>query len=537
MKKIVNLKDNKNRVSLMIFFVLCSLTTILTVIKPYVNGKFIDAITYKKDRTLIFEIAIIYAATLLLGILFSYYIKVLIVKIRNNISFQMKYKIINHYHNIPLSESLKYDAGYIYSRISQDVDYLILFFLDNLISIVSNIFVIVTSIIFLAKISYKIVICSVIFLPVYLILYLYMKKSYFMKNKKYKEEASVFSNTLLEQFSMVKEIKIRANEENIKQKLNDKYNNYFKKTLDFYSFSEKFKSFDGYLSVVFQLTTMIIGTLEIIDGNMTIGQFMVITSYFSYLLSAVKFYADFGKSFQEAKVAQQRIDEIMSIQEENDGEIIITNIHKIEILQLNFGYEKENKIINELTCEFKRNNSYCIVGMNGIGKTTFVNLIVGLYNDYSGEIVYDGVELNDINKKWLRSQECSYMLQIPKSQNLSVKEYIDYYYEKIDTLNMEDIAKKYEMYDIFYNEKFNIENYMNKKCNELSGGEWQKIRLLCTIMLESNILILDEPTSAWDEDSKEKFNGAIWLLAKDRILIIISHDGSVSRNCDCICHI
>ena len=263
--------------------VLYLLTLCITVISPFVSGRFIDAITYSNTLKPIGNLAILYSFLLVMGVVFGYFLKINIIVLKNNISFDFKREVIKHYHEMELLMAEKYEAGYIYSRINQDIDFLVVFVLDNLVSMVSNAGIIIAALVFLFCTSLKIFVCSVAFIPIYLFLYFYMKKEYFRRNRDFKEKSNFFLSSLLEQFIRVREFKIMADENKVIKELEGKYSNYLLSVISFFSFSERFKSMDGVLSVLFQIAAMIISAVEIHNGIMSVGGFVVINSYFSFL--------------------------------------------------------------------------------------------------------------------------------------------------------------------------------------------------------------------------------------------------------------
>ena len=289
---------------------------------------------------------------------------------------------------------------------------------------------------------------------------------------------------------------------------------------------------DGVLSVLFQIAAMIISAVEIHNGIMSVGGFVVINSYFSFLLSALKYYGDLGKNFQEAKVSKMRIDEIMNETAERDGEMIIQEIESITVQNLSFSYCDKN-VIEDLSVTFVKGKLYAIIGSNGMGKSTFANVLMGLYPNYGGRIEYNGIELADINKCDLRKNHCSYMQQNSNPANITVGEFLDFYLEGFDYSMIEDALEEYKL-DSLFAQSFDLGQCMGIKCSELSGGQWQKIQLLCGIMKKKELMILDESTSSWDKRGKKVFNEVIQLLKRDKILLVITHDEMIAQSCDYI---
>ena len=514
------------------FMVLYLLTLCITVINPYVSGRFIDAITYSNTLETVYNLAILYSFLLVTEVVFGYFLKINIIELKSNISFDFKREVIKHYHGMELLIAEKYEAGYIYSRINQDIDFLVVFVLDNLVSMISNAGIIIAALVFLFCTNVKIFVCSLLFIPIYLLLYFYMKKEYFRRNKDFKEKSNFFLSSLLEQFVRVREFKIMADEKRVIKELEGKYSNYLLGIISFFSFSERFKSIDGVISVFFQIATMIISAVEIHNGAMSIGGFVVIISYFSFLLSALKYYGDLGKNFQEAKVSKMRIDEIMNENIEHDGKKLIEEIENITLQELSYSYRNMN-VIEGISIAFVKGKSYAIVGGNGMGKSTLANILIGLYPHYEGRIEYNGIELADINKCDIRKNHCSYMQQNSKPPNITICEFLEFSLEGFNYGMLEDALEEYKL-DSLFGQGFDIRQCMGIKCSELSGGQWQKVQLLCIIMKKKELIVLDEPTSSWDEKGKKVFNEMIQLLKRKKILLVITHDEMIAQSCDYI---
>lgn len=158
---------------------------------------------------------------------------------------------------------------------------------------------------------------------------------------------------------------------------------------------------------------------------------------------------------------------------------------------------------------------YVILGSNGSGKSTLLSCISGLNSFTSGNILYNGSELNDSIKNSI-----TILLQKPYLfKNTAYENIISgLKYRKI---NNEEIENRYNNYMHY----FDIEELLNKKSHWLSGGERAKIALLRTAVLETEVILLDEPTAAMDIESSMKAEKLIKDLAKNKkTVIIVTHD-------------
>jgi ABC-type multidrug transport system fused ATPase/permease subunit len=200
-------------------------------------------------------------------------------------------------------------------------------------------------------------------------------------------------------------------------------------------------------------------------------------------------------------------------------------VKNIEFENVSFKYPNtDREVLKNFSYVFQAKNKYAIVGENGQGKTTIVKLILGLYDNYSGNIYINGKELRSYSIAERRSF-FSVLHQDFARYNLSLSENIhigDFYSKEgdfedlIDKLNLGEIIQRYSE-----NENTVVGKVDNN--NELSGGEWQKIALARTMIRKSSAYILDEPVSAFDPLVEVQFYKDFDKLIRDELAILITH--------------
>ena len=169
--------------------------------------------------------------------------------------------------------------------------------------------------------------------------------------------------------------------------------------------------------------------------------------------------------------------------------------------------------VNDLSFQVEDGEIFGLLGLNGAGKTTTFRMILGLIDDYSGNITIDGKKIDyDITDKiGFLTEERSLLTK------LTVKEQL-IYYGVLKSMSEEDIDKKID----YWLEKFNVSEYKNKKIKELSKGNQQKIQFISAIINEPKLLILDEPFSGLDPINVELFKNIILDLKRKGTSIIFS---------------
>ena len=169
--------------------------------------------------------------------------------------------------------------------------------------------------------------------------------------------------------------------------------------------------------------------------------------------------------------------------------------------------------VNNLSFNVKEGEIFGLLGLNGAGKTTTFRMILGLLDDYTGNIYLDNkkINYNITDKIGFLTEERSLLLK------LTVLEQIKFY-GILKGMKESDIEKKLD----YYLEKFDIKDYKNKKIKELSKGNQQKIQFISSIIHEPKLLILDEPFSGLDPLNVELFKKEILDLKKKGTSIIFS---------------
>ena len=210
-----------------------------------------------------------------------------------------------------------------------------------------------------------------------------------------------------------------------------------------------------------------------------------------------------------------------------DGHIDNHNIiGKIEFKNVSFNYpnSSQNSLINVSFTVNPREN-VAIIGKNGSGKTTIIKLLLGFYKLSSGEILIDGVNINNLKKEYIRNR-ISIVHQNVKLFNRSVLDNIAFG-TKYSKEEIRQKLKNLRVMEVFSKLPKGLETMAGKYGDKLSGGQKQIIYMLRCYFRENPIILLDEPTSAVDQYHKNFVLEMIKELSKNATCIIVSHDPNI----------
>ena len=304
--------------------------------------------------------------------------------------------------------------------------------------------------------------------------------------------------------------------------------------------------FDGlmYISIVF------FGSLSLIRGLITAGDFIAYLMYVAVLLESVRRVVEFTEQFQRGITGIERFIEVMDTEieiEDAPGAIDMPEKVRgdIEFRDVSFSYEagKDDKdgaehrvpagtrVLNHINIRIASGENVAVVGPSGAGKTTFCNLIPRFYDVSDGAVLVDGRDIRDYTVRSLRTkigmmQQEVYLFSDTVAGNIE--------YGRPGASREEIIAAaKLAGADEFINElPDGYDTYVGERGARLSGGQKQRISIARVFLKNPPILILDEATSSLDNESERYVQESLAELAKGRTTITIAHRLSTVKNAD-----
>ncbi len=206
----------------------------------------------------------------------------------------------------------------------------------------------------------------------------------------------------------------------------------------------------------------------------------------------------------------------------------------LEIKNLSFKHNENSELIfDNLNIKFEKDKIYFLTGDSGIGKTTFLDLLMGLLPPLSGELYADKILFSAYQNKFWQEKIC----HIPQNSLLadaSILENITYGsdYENIDMEKVEEVCKKAEIDNLINNSENGINTIIGEKGLKISGGERQRLSIAKAIYSNKEIYLFDEASNAIDEETETKIFKNFKEIFKGKIVIIISHNKKNYNFCD-----
>ncbi|WP_236874811.1 ATP-binding cassette domain-containing protein [Clostridioides difficile] len=210
----------------------------------------------------------------------------------------------------------------------------------------------------------------------------------------------------------------------------------------------------------------------------------------------------------------------------NKTKLKIDNIEKIELKHLYYKFtEDSGYVLKDINLELKKNSPIALVGRNGSGKSTLIKIILGIYDDYEGDILINGINLHNIEKENYYNK-ISCVFQDYTKYEASVKENVGY--GNLDQINNEDLIKEsliksgLDINQLGSNKLNTILGYWFGE-NQLSEGQWQKIAISRAMMKDADFYILDEPDAALDGIAENDMLLTYKKMFENKFGIFVSH--------------
>ena len=277
----------------------------------------------------------------------------------------------------------------------------------------------------------------------------------------------------------------------------------------------------------------LVGGRSVVLGNLTLGTLIAFNGYLWMFYHPLQWLSQLNNWMTRAFAGAERIFEIIDSQPEvydaPDAVAMPVIRGEVEFKNVTFGYERYRPVLQNINLKVKPGEMIGLVGKSGVGKTTIINLICRFYAADEGTITIDGVDINKIKLKDLRSQ-IGMVLQEPFLFNGTIAENIAYGKPGATLEEIMEAARAANAHNFILAKADGYDTQVGERGNKLSVGEKQRISIARAILHNPKILILDEATSSVDTETEKQIQEALARLVQNRTTFAIAHRLSTLRN-------
>lgn len=261
-------------------------------------------------------------------------------------------------------------------------------------------------------------------------------------------------------------------------------------------------------------------------SNLTIANFVVIYMYKDRIIGLLGYITFVIELLKKFNVAADRVFEVVDdehFKKETFGNRSIKKVKgDFEFKNVTFSYDESKKVLKDISFKVNANETVAFVGKSGSGKSTIFSLINKLYNIDEGEILIDGININDLTKDSIRNN-MSIITQNPYIFNFSIKENLKLVKENMTDEEMIDVCKTACLHDFIMTLPDGYDTLVGEGGLTLSGGQRQRLAIARALLKKTEIILFDEATSALDNETQNEIQKAINNMKGEYTILIIAH--------------
>ncbi|MFP5453770.1 ABC transporter ATP-binding protein [Parvimonas sp. G1604] len=449
-----------------------------------------------------------------------------------NLIYNLKEKMYNKFLNIDIRCLNDYSTGDLIQRSSSDIETVRKLFSTQLVNAFGSIATIVLVIIVMSLINLKLAMISIsLCIVISFLSYVFYGKigKIFKETDEAESQLMVFIKEALFNIRVIKAF----NREDYILKLFREKNEEFNITQNkFMKTSAKFRAVNDFLTFLQLAIILVVGGYETISGRMNFGDLIAFVIYINMIIWPIRQMGQLLSDMAKASVSISRIYEVLDLPEE-DYEYGIRDVsfsEKIEFKNVSLVIN-DNTVLDDISFAINAGESLGVIGSTGSGKSMIVYLLLGLFEVTSGEILIDGINIKEINKRYLR-EKISAIMQDSELFNMSILENVKITNDNIDDKSVFNATEVSSIHDEILNFSSKYETVVIDNGGNLSGGQKQRISIARGLLKPFEVLILDDSLSAVDMNTDLKINNALKSMDKKFTSIFISHRISTITNCD-----
>ncbi len=503
--------------------------------QPYIFRLLLDEVFRTHNLPLFFELLAILFGTLILEEVLRFLTRNVMGSLSRSANLAIVYRFYRHMLRLPLSFYHRLSStGQVLSRLNEATTVqqtVIQVIIDAAVD--SILVVIYTIVLFLTE--WHLTLLVICIAPFYLGTNFYFNRRVRQISRQVLESYAVMNGAMYEGLTGLKTVKALAAEHRfarfVKKLVIQTNRLSFQRTL----LISKTNFLVGTVQAIATLIMLSVGGYLVLTGVITAGQLAAFILILRELIGPLSALNGINQQLQSVAVAIDRLFEILDQPEESgaeqgielkriQGHITINNVH--------FSYVPEIEVLRNINLQVPPGTTVALVGRSGAGKTTIANLLMRFYLPNQGTITIDGYDLRDLKIESLRHQ-FGVILQDDSLFSGTIEENLTFgLLRKVSYPELEEAARNANILDFIKQQPLGFKTVLRERGQSLSNGQRQRLTIARMFLRRPRILIMDEPSSALDNESEALIQQALKRLTRGRTTFIIAHRLSTIRDAD-----
>ena len=514
-------------------FICMIIGAVVTAVTPLINRALIDQGIIALDFTVLLILlgvtALLFFVEKLMEILEFWQL----MKINRSFVFRLTLNAQNHLMKLPVSYFKENQEAQIINNLQMDIRKLSLITNRFMLMVIVQVFSIFGAIVGLAIIEPWLLLVVLMVLPIKFFIVWFFAKRHEKLMEKYIKLYGTFNALYSDMIGNVEVLKLwnlrRRKLRGLAHAKKDILHNEIKQSIN----DKASETLDTLVGFLMNITIYIIGFMAIVSGRLTIGGLFAFMAYSSQIVNPVSMLAHVQHYIADIKPSLKRHIEFLELFQEE--EIVRDKIEKVEVPEeIYFSnvslYYGDKIVIDRLDLKLLKGQKVAIVGENGSGKSSLIQMLLRLDSPTKGNIYFDNIKISDFRMDSYRD-----LFTVTRQNislfNSSVRENVDFLSANTD----DEIISEFKFWGIKeFIDKLpeGLDTIVGRDGSKLSGGEKQKITVVRASLKKANIIIFDEATANYDKESEQVFNEVLSSEIKYDYLIIVTHQKDILQKVD-----
>lgn len=518
---------------LWLFLVTNIVMTIISVIAPVLGAQKLLALTSNNYQKLLVIVLIVFGLEIFRNfsrLAYNYFYNKFYYDVRRNLQIELVRETLR----ITQKDLNNNSSGVFIERINNDTDNLTDIFttlIDYLISIIGNIGILIS----VFYINIYLGLAYILFIVVIIIYNKFTSNINYKNRKEWKKNREKTGGFISEIVRGAKDVKILNSEESFLEKASIYMEETNKISYKYQKTRAKFRMYGGNIRDICDLGISLLMYFLLISNSLTIESSIIIINYHHQLTWTADWVNQIYEILKQFNLAANRIFGILEESEfdkEKFGTVKLDNFKgNIEFRNVFFSYQDSLPVLKDLSFKICANETVGFVGSSGSGKTTIFNLISALNRKDSGEILFDGVSIDKLDKSSIRGN-LSVISQNAYIFNTSILDNLKIVKSNATLDEIKEVCRLAVLDDFIISLPNQYDTIVGEGGVSLSGGQRQRLAIARALLLKTEILLFDEATSALDNETQTKIQEAIHNLKGEYTILMIAHRLSTVIDCD-----